>query len=42
MLIDQANEGQSATNLLNYLSSKIFNTRSDKTIDYFVLMYYIT
>lgn len=37
MLIDQANEGQSATNLLNYLSSKIFNTRSDKTIDYFVL-----
>lgn len=37
MLVDQANEGQSATNLLNYLSSKIFNTRSDKTIDYFVL-----
>ena len=37
MLVDQANEGQSATNLLNYLSGKIFNTRSDKTIDYLVL-----
>lgn len=37
MLVDQANEGQSATNLLNYLESKIFSKRSDKVIDYLVL-----